>query len=126
MKAAQDEGKTVDEYLDALAPAVREKLESLRQLVKEVAPEADEAMKYGMPTFTLHGNLIHFAAFKEHIGVYPTPSGIDCAPPELAGYKTGKGTLQFPLEEPLPLPLIRQIIELRVEENRARKMYKKK
>jgi uncharacterized protein YdhG (YjbR/CyaY superfamily) len=116
----QGKFRTIDEYIDACPAEVQERLRALRQVVKEAAPDAQEAFTYGMPTFKLNGNLVHFAAFKDHIGFYPTPSGIDAFPEALAQYKTGKGTLRFPLDEPLPLPLIRTIVEHRVRENRAK------
>ena len=95
-------------------------LQQIRRAVHEVAPEATEAIAYGMPTFKLHGNLVHFAAFKNHIGFYPVPSGIEAFQEELAAYKQGKGSVQFPLNRPMPYDLIRRIVEFRVRENTAR------
>ena len=95
-------------------------LQTLRQTIHQAAPDAVEKISYGMPTFTLKGNLVHFGAFKTHIGFYPTPSGIEKFKDELAVYKGAKGSVQFPLDEPLPLDLVRRIVEFRVEENLAK------
>ena len=117
--------KTIDEYIDTFPEDVRKILNELRQTIREVAPEAEETINYQMPTFTLNGNLVHFAAFQNHIGFYPTPSGIEAFKDELAAYKGAKGSVQFPMDEPLPLPLIRKIVEYRVKENLKRKPKKK-
>ncbi len=85
-----------------------------------MAPDATEAIKYQMPTFVLHGNLVHFAAYKAHIGLYPTPTGIAAFGDELAPYVGGKGSVRFPLDEPIPYDLIRKIVAFRVQENLAR------
>jgi uncharacterized protein YdhG (YjbR/CyaY superfamily) len=109
--------KTIDEYVDAFPDDVKTKLQALRQVIKEEAPEAKETIKYGMPTFTWRGNLVYFAAWKKHIALYPTTSAMEAAIEEMASYKmSGKGTIQFPLNQPLPLPLIRQIVAFRVKE----------
>lgn len=92
-------------------------LQTLRRIIKEEAPEAKETIKYRMPTFTLNGNLMHFAAFKNHIGFYPTPTPIAVFSKELSEYKKSKGVIQFPINQPLPLPLIRKIAAFRVKEN---------
>ncbi|HMB21587.1 MAG: iron chaperone [Chloroflexota bacterium] len=118
--------ETIDEYIAAFPEDVRDRLQTLRQLIQELAPTAEEAIKYQMPTFVLNGNLVHFAAFKNHIGFYPTPSGTETFKQELSPYKTAKGSIQFPLAEPLPLPLIRKIVKFRVEENLERGQKKKK
>ena len=112
--------KTIDEYIAQFPEAVQQRLRSVRQVGKEEAPGALEAFKYQMPTFTLNGNLVHFAAFKHHIGLYPAPTGIEAFQDELAPYKTSKGAIQFPLDQPLPLPLIRKIVAFRVQENQAK------
>jgi len=104
---------------------VRTILKQLRQTTKEAAPEAEETINYQIPTFTLHGNLVHFAAFKSHIGFYPTPSGMEAFKKELAPYRRAKGSVQFPIDQPLPLALIRRIVEYRVKENLERKQKKK-
>ena len=118
MTTSKDRFNTIDEYINSFPQAVRDELQVLRQAIKEAAPDAGEAIKYGMPTFTLHGNLVYFAAWKRHIGLYPITSAMEASIKELANYTTsGKGTIQFPLDQPLPLPLIRQIVALRVKEN---------
>ncbi len=117
--------KTIDEYIDTFPEDVQKILNELRQTIRETAPEAEETINYQMPTFTLNGNLVHFAAFKNHIGFYPTPSGIEAFKDELAAYKGAKGSVQFPMDEPLPMPLIRRIVEYRVKENLERKPKKK-
>ena len=111
----------IDEYIQSFPESVREKLQMIRQTVHSAAPEAKEAISYQMPTFKLNGNLVHFAAFKEHIGFYPIPSGIEAFQEELSKYKTGKGSVQFPLNEPLPLDLVKRIVEFRVKENLSKK-----
>lgn len=117
--------KTIDEYIDAFPEDVQEILNQLRQTIKAAAPEAKETINYQMPTFTLNGNLVHFAAFQNHIGFYPTPTGIEAFKEELAPYKGAKGSVQFPIDQPLPFPLIRKIVEYRVNENLERKPKKK-
>lgn len=108
---------SIDEYIVQFTPEVQEILKNLRKVIKEAAPEAEEKISYGMPTFMLHGNLVYFAAFKNHIGLYPTPSGIDEFKEELAGYKMGKGSIQFPLDKPVPYELISMIVKARVKDN---------
>jgi uncharacterized protein YdhG (YjbR/CyaY superfamily) len=117
--------KTIDEYIKTFPENVRHILNELRQTIKEVAPEAQETINYQIPTFTLNGNLVHFAAFEHHIGFYPTPSGMEAFKKELSSYKGAKGSVQFPIHQPLPLSLIRRIVEYRVKENMARKPLKK-
>ncbi len=117
MAAAKNQITTIDEYIDTFPAEVQSVLQTLRQVVKEEAPDAEETIKYGMPTFTLHGNLVYFGAWKKHIGFYPITRAMEASIQELADYKTsGKGTIQFPLDQPLPLPLIRQIVAFRVQE----------
>ena len=111
---------TIDEYIAPFPPDIREVLERVRSVIRQAAPDAAEAMAYGMPTFRLNGNLVHFAAFKRHIGFYPTPAGIDAFRDELSGYVTSKGAIQFPLDREIPLDLIGKITAFRAEEN-ARK-----
>jgi uncharacterized protein YdhG (YjbR/CyaY superfamily) len=115
-----ENAKTIDEYIYLQSDKeVKERLKTLRQLVREEAPDAIEAIKYRMPTFILNKkNLVFFAAFKNHIGFYPVPSGIEKFKKELESYKTSKGSIQFPLDKALPLDLIRKIVKFRVEENR--------
>jgi len=109
--------KTIDEYIAACPADVQEILEKIRATIREAAPAAEETISYQMPTFSLYGNLVHFAAFKSHIGFYPIPTGIENFKKELSTYKTGKGSVQFPLDQPMPYDLIRKIVEFRVEEN---------
>ncbi len=109
--------QSIDEYILNFPSEIQEILENIRKVIKEAAPEAEEKISYAMPTFVLHGNLIHFAAFKNHIGLYPTPSGIDNFKDELSKYKGAKGSIRFPLEEPIPYKLIGEITKFRVVEN---------
>jgi uncharacterized protein YdhG (YjbR/CyaY superfamily) len=112
---------TIDEYIETFPMELQEKLREIRQTIRESAPDATEAISYQMPTFKLNGNLVHFAAYEHHIGFYPIPSGMEAFKEELSHYKTGKGSAQFPLDQPLPLDLIRRIVEFRVKENLANK-----
>lgn len=109
--------KTIDEYISVFPSPIQELLQQIRITIQEEAPDATEAISYAMPTFKLHGNLVHFAAFKSHIGFYPTPSGIKAFEKELDAYKYSKGAIQFPLNQPLPLDLVRKIVRFRVKEN---------
>jgi uncharacterized protein YdhG (YjbR/CyaY superfamily) len=118
--------KSIDEYIAQFPPETQEKLEKLRKVIKESAPEAEEKISYQMPTFVLHGNLVHFAAHKNHIGFYPTPSGIAAFKDRLAEYKGAKGSVQFPLEKPLPYELISEIVKFRVAENNKKAENKKR
>jgi uncharacterized protein YdhG (YjbR/CyaY superfamily) len=111
---------SIDAYIADFSPEIQEKLEAVRRTVREAAPDAKEIISYQMPTFYLKGNLVHFAAFKQHIGFYPAPSGIEAFQEELAAYKGAKGSVQFPLDQPLPLELVRRITAFRVEENLAK------
>lgn len=124
MAAARRQFKTMDEYINSFPEDVQRILNELRQTIKEAAPDAEETINYQIPTFTLNGNLVHFAAFENHIGFYPTPSGMEAFKKELSEYKGAKGSVQFPIHEPLPLPLIRRIVEYRVKENLERKQKK--
>lgn len=108
----------VEEYFSKQEGEALKRLHQIRSLVLELLPEAGEAIKYGIPTFTYHGNLVHYAAFKNHIGFYPIPSGIEAFRNELSRYKQGKGSIQFPFDEELPVDLIRKIVLFRIEENR--------
>ncbi|MDX2246939.1 MAG: DUF1801 domain-containing protein [Bacteroidia bacterium] len=112
--------KDIDTYICEFPEEIRILLEQVRATIRRAAPEAEEAIKYAMPTFVLNGNLVHFAAFKNHIGFYPVPSGIEAFKEELSVYKMGKGSIQFPLDQPLPLDLITRIVEFRVKENQAK------
>jgi uncharacterized protein YdhG (YjbR/CyaY superfamily) len=124
-----DDGKggpgTIDEYIAGCAPELQERLEGMRKVIREAAPEATEKISYQMPTFYQGGNLIHFAAFKGHIGLYPTPHGVAAFEKELAGYKTAKGSIQFPHDRPIPWDLVRRITAYRVAENAQKAGVKK-
>lgn len=109
--------ESIDDYILRFPPEIQTILEMLRNVIKESAPGATERISYQMPTFVLHGNLVHFAAYKNHIGFYPTPSGIDAYKQELSAYKGAKGSVQFPIEKPLPYQLISEIVKFRVAEN---------
>src|SRR5829696_5772324 len=109
--------QTIDEYIADFPPNVQEILQKIRVIVKEVAPDAQEAIKYRMPTFTLKGNLVHFAAFKNHIGFYPAPQGIEEFKEELSAYKGAKGSVQLPYDKPIPFDLISRIVQFRVKNN---------
>jgi uncharacterized protein YdhG (YjbR/CyaY superfamily) len=112
--------QTIDEYIKTFPDNVKAILEKIRWSIQKTAPEATEAISYQMPTFKLHGNLVHFAAFKNHIGFYPTPSGIESFKEELSPFKTSKGAIQFPLDKPIPFDLIEDIVLFRVNENLAK------
>lgn len=108
---------SIDAYISDFPPQVQEVLEEIRALIREIAPDATETMSYSIPTFDLHGkHLVHFAGYAKHIGLYPTPSGMVEFAAELAPYKSGKGSAQFPLGAPLPVDLIRRIVAFRVAE----------
>jgi uncharacterized protein YdhG (YjbR/CyaY superfamily) len=109
--------KNIDEYLGEFPKSIQSILKKVRREIKKSAPQAAEAISYGLPTFKLNGNLVHFAAFKNHIGFYPTPSAIVAFKKELLRYKTSKGAIQFPIDEPMPLPLIGRMVKFRVKEN---------
>src|SRR4030043_417649 len=109
---------TMDDYIKTFPTDVQNILEKMRQTIRKAAPEASEAISYQMPTFKLNGkNLVHFAAFKNHIGFYPIPSGIEAFKKELSPYKQGKGSVQFPLDKPIPFNLVEKIVIFRVKEN---------
>jgi len=119
----------IDEYISKFPKEVQEILTTLRKVITESAPDAEEKISYQMPTFVLHGNLVHFAAYKNHIGFYPTPSGIDAFKNELSEYKRAKGSVQFPIDKLLPYELISEIVKFRVAENEKQaedKLKKKK
>jgi uncharacterized protein YdhG (YjbR/CyaY superfamily) len=126
MKPDQTAPQTIDEYIADFPPDVQEILQKIRLTIRKAAPQAEETIKYRMPTFTLHGNLVHFAAFKRHIGFYPTPTGTKEFQKELAVYQGGKGSVQFPLDQPMPFGLISKIVKFRVKETLARQKQKGK
>lgn len=120
---------SIDNYIEQFPTEVQEILNTLRKVIKESAPDAEEKISYQMPTFALHGNLVHFAAYKNHIGFYPAASGIAEFKQELSEYKGAKGSVQFPIKKPLPIDLISKIVKFRVAENMKRaedKLKKKK
>lgn len=111
---------TVDEYISGCPEQIQAKLKELRSAIREAAPEAEETISYRMPAYKLNGVLVYFAAQKNHIGFYPTSSGINAFREELAAYKTSKGAIQFPLDKPIPLKLVSTIVKFRVKENTHR------
>jgi uncharacterized protein YdhG (YjbR/CyaY superfamily) len=117
MRDDQPAVKNIDDYIAGFPPDVQRILQKVRATIKEAAPDAEEAISYQMPTFRLEGNLVHFAAFKNHIGLYPTPSGTERFHKELSPYETGKGSIRFPLDKPIPFGLITRIVKFRVREN---------
>lgn len=108
---------TIDEYIECFPKNIQELLQQVRATIKKAAPKAEEAIKYAMPTFVWKGNLVHFAAFKNHIGFYPAPMGIEEFKKELSVYKGAKGSVQFPLDKPMPLALISKIVKFRIKKN---------
>jgi uncharacterized protein YdhG (YjbR/CyaY superfamily) len=108
--------KTVDDYIASFPAATQAILEGLRRVIRESAPGAEEAISYGIPTFKLNGNLVHFAAYKRHIGFYPTASGIAAFKNDLASYRLSKGTVQFPLDRAIPFRIVKRIVRYRVKE----------
>jgi len=117
--------ETVEEYISFFPANIKKLLIQIRHTVKNAAPDATEKISYAMPTFYLEGNLVHFAAFKNHIGFYPAPSGLKAYSKEVSKYKNSKGAVQFPLDKPLPLGLITKIVKFRVKENLAKAKLKK-
>ena len=114
--------KSINEYIAIHSADIQERLNQLHALITELAPHAVESISYGMPAFKLNGKpLVYFAAYPNHIGFYPIPSGMTAFEKELSVYKQGKGSVQFPLDQPLPLDLIRKIVAFRVEENQSKK-----
>ena len=117
MAAKRPIAKNIDEYIAGFPQDVQQVLEKIRATIRKAAPDAKEAINYGIPTFTLNGNLVHFAAFKNHIGFYPAPSGIEQFKDELSAYELAKGSVQFPLNQKIPYGLITKIVKFRVKEN---------
>ena len=114
---AKTKFKTVDEYFSTFPKNVKNILTQLRKTIKQATPEAEELISYNMPAFKLNGILVYYAAYREHIGFYPTSSGIEAFKNELTGYKWAKGSIQFPLDKPLPTELITEIVKFRVMRN---------
>ena len=108
---------TVDEYFSGLPKSTRDSMQKLRDIIKQMAPKAEEVISYNMPAFKWNGMLVWYAAYKKHIGFYPRPSGIEAFKDELADYKTSKGAIQFPLEKGIPVSLVKKIVKFRLKEN---------
>lgn len=121
MKIESKNFQNIDEYISNFSIEIQKILLQIRSTIKEAAPDAEEKISYQIPTFYLNGNLVHFAAHKNHIGFYPTPSGINEFADEFLIYRHGKGTLKFPYDKPLPLELITKVVKHRVSENSKKK-----
>ena len=122
MDGKEKQFKTIDEYIKALPEDVQGILQKIRLTIRKAAPKAVESISYQMPTFKLNGKgLVYFAAFKNHIGFYPIPSGVKAFEKELLPYKQGKGSVQFPIDKPIPYELVRRIVRFRAKENQERK-----
>lgn len=120
MKAENIKFKNIDEYIETFPKNIQIILNEIRKVILLAAPNAEEKISYNMPTFFLNGNLVHFAGFKNHVGFYPTPSGIVNFAEELKSYKTSKGAIQFPIDKPLPEKTITKIVKFRVKENSSK------
>ncbi len=125
MKGIKSKNHSIDDYIYSFSKDVQKQLRTIRNAISEQASEAEEKISYQMPTFYLNGNLVHFAAHKNHIGFYPTPGAIKYFKKKLTKYKTSKGAIQFPMEEPLPITLIKQIVRYRVAEAKLKSRKKK-
>lgn len=112
---------TIEEYIAGFPKETQNILQKLRQAIKETAPQAEETIRWQMPTYKLNGNLVHFAAYKTHIGFYPEPSAIEAFKEKLSTYRTTKGAIQFPISKPLPLDLVKEIVSFRIKENLEKK-----
>jgi len=122
MIAHEKQFRTIDEYIKIFPQDVQSILERMRQTIRKAAPEAVEAISYQMPAFKLNGkSLVYFAGYKNHVGFYPVPSGIKAFKKELSQYKTGKGSVQFPIDKPVPHDLVKKIVIFRVKENMKKK-----
>jgi uncharacterized protein YdhG (YjbR/CyaY superfamily) len=117
MNETRQKSKNIDDYISSFPAETQKILEQVRAEIKKTAPDAKETISYGIPTFTLKGNLVHFAAFRNHIGFYPAPSGITAFREELSSYENAKGSVKFPIDKPMPLDLIRKIVRFRIGEN---------
>ena len=124
MKTDQTAPKNIDDYIAGFPPEVRVILERIRATIRKAAPDAEEAIKYRLPTFVQGGNLVHFGAFKRHIGFYATPGGNKKFRKELSAYEGAKGSVQFPLDEPIPYGLVSRMVKFRVKENLERSVRK--
>ncbi len=126
MRTGQTAPKNIDEYIADFPPDVQGVLQKIRLTIRKAAPDAEETIKYQIPTFTLKGNLVHFAAWKKHIGFYPTSSGTEKFKKELSAYEGAKGSVKFPLDRPIPFTLIGRIVKFRAKENLDRAAAKEK
>jgi uncharacterized protein YdhG (YjbR/CyaY superfamily) len=126
MKTKQTEPQNIDDYIAGFPNDVQDILEKIRITIRKAAPSAKEAIKYQIPTFTMKGNLVHFAAYKNNIGFYPAPMGIEKFKKEASIYESGKGTLKFPLDKPIPFGLISKIVKFRVKQDLERAQAKGK
>ena len=118
----RDQFAPIDEYIASFPPDIQEKLQGIRAVIRKAAPDAEEAIRYGIPTFRQDGNnLVHFAAFKDHLSFFPTSSGVAKFRKELSSYKPSKGTIQFPLDGPVPYELMERITRFRTRENSEKK-----
>ena len=125
MDSSKKTPQTIDEYMADFPAQAQAVMGRMRALIHEIVPEATEKISYGIPTFVLGENLVHFAAYQHHIGFYPTSSGVAHFEDELKDYETSRGTVRFPLDKPIPYDLVRRITEFRAAENRARAKAKK-
>ncbi len=126
MKPTQKVPATIDEYIADFPVEVRKLLQRVRETIHQAAPEAEEAIKYRLPTFVLHGNLVHFGAFKKHLGLYAMPTAHEKFREELAGYESAKGSVQFPFDRPIPVTLITKMVKFRVKESEEKARAKPK
>ena len=117
MTSNPDQITNMDGYIAGFPEQIRKKLKEMRTIIRKAAPGAEETINYGVPTFKLNGNLVHFGGFKNHIGFYPAPSGIEAFKKELSVYEGAKGSVKFPVDKPLPASLITKIVKFRVKEN---------
>ena len=122
----RDQTGNMDGYIAGFPEQIRKKLEEMRTIIRKAAPGAEETINYGVPTFKLNGNLVHFGGFKNHIGFYPAPSGIEAFKKELSVYEGAKGSVKFPVDKSLPASLITKIVKFRVKENLGRTKQKSK
>lgn len=126
MTKSESSKTDVDIYIRGFPEEVQSLLELIRQTIRDSAPDATEKINYGIPTFILNGNLVHFAAYKNHIGFYPGADGIAHFKKELSGYESAKGSVRFPIDGPMPLTLINKIVQFRVKQNLAKETGKRK
>jgi uncharacterized protein YdhG (YjbR/CyaY superfamily) len=126
LHSSKQKFKTIDNYIESFPKDVQKILQEIRRTIREAAPKAEEVINYQIPTFKLNGNLVHFAAFKNHIGFYPGSKAIKVFTKEFSSYKSSKGAVQFPIEKQMPLALIKKIVKYRVKENSLKEKTKRK